>query len=87
MLATRRLALRRLEAADAGFIVELTNDPDWLRHIGDRGLRSSGDGRRCIAAGPWAMYERHGFGLYLAERCDGGTPIGLGRIAAFVPPG
>ena len=77
VLDTQRLVLRRLEPADAGFILEITNDPDWLRHIGDRGIRSLDDARRYITEGPRAMYERHGFGLYLVEQRDGGTPIGL----------
>lgn len=77
VLDTQRLVLRRLEPADAGFILELTNDPDWLRHIGDRGIRSLDDARRYITDGPLAMYERHGFGLYLVGLRDGGTPIGL----------
>lgn len=77
VLDTQRLVLRRLETADAGFIVEITNDPDWLRHIGDRGVRSPDDARRYIADGPCAMYQRHGFGLYLVRLRDGGTPVGL----------
>jgi len=77
VLDTQRLVLRRLELADAGFILEITNDPDWLRHIGDRGIRSLDDARRYIIDGPCAMYERHGFGLYLVALRDGGTRIGL----------
>ena len=77
VLDTPRLVLRRLESADAGFIFEITNDPDWLRHIGDRGIRSLDDARRYITDGPSAMYERHGFGLHLVGLRDGGTPIGL----------
>ncbi len=77
VLDTRRLTLRRIEPADAGFILEITNDADWLRHIGDRGIRSLDDARRYITDGPRAMYERHGFGLYLVILRDTGTPIGL----------
>lgn len=77
VLDTPRLVLRRLEPADAGFILEITNDPDWLRHIGDRGIRSLDDALRYIADGPCAMYERHGFGLYIVGLRDGGRPIGL----------
>jgi RimJ/RimL family protein N-acetyltransferase len=77
VLDTQRLVLRRLEPADAGFILELTNDPDWLRHIGDRGIRSLDDARRYITDGPCAMYERHGFSLYLVGLRESGTLIGL----------
>lgn len=77
VLDTHRLTLRRLEPADAGFIFELTNDPDWLQHIGDRGIRSLDDAHRYITDGPCAMYARHGFGLYLVALQDTGTPVGL----------
>lgn len=77
VLDTERLALRWLEPADAAFILELTNDPDWLRHIGDRGIRSLADATRYIAEGPRAMCERLGFGLYCVVLRQTGTAIGL----------
>jgi [ribosomal protein S5]-alanine N-acetyltransferase len=77
VLDTGRLTLRWLEPGDAGFILELTNDPDWLRHIGDRGIRSLDDAGRYIVDGPRAMYDRLGFGLYCVELRGTGTAIGL----------
>jgi RimJ/RimL family protein N-acetyltransferase len=77
VLETERLVLRHLAADDAPFIVELLNDPDWLRFIGDRGVRTAAQGAAYIESGPARMYARHGFGLYLTELRDGGAPIGL----------
>jgi RimJ/RimL family protein N-acetyltransferase len=74
---TARLALRRLTAADAGFILELLNDPDYIRNIGDKGVRTLEDAARHIADGPAAMYTRHGFGLYAVVPRDGGAPLGV----------
>ena len=74
---TERLTLRRLTPADAPFILELLNDPDWLRYIGDKGVRSLDDARNYIENGPMAMYARHGFGLFVTELKDGRTPIGM----------
>ena len=34
------LGLRPLDAGDAAFILELLNEPGWLRFIGDRGNSS-----------------------------------------------
>ena len=34
-LTSERLAMRPFDEGDAGFILELVNDPDWLRYIGD----------------------------------------------------
>jgi [ribosomal protein S5]-alanine N-acetyltransferase len=76
VVATERLVLRWLDAGDADFILELTNDPDWLRFIGDRGIRSIEDARRYIEDGPVAMYARLGFGLYAVEVAEGVT-IGI----------
>lgn len=67
-LDTARLRLRPLVADDAPFILELLNEPSWIRFIGDRGVRGLDDARRYIAEGPGAMYELHGVGLLLVER-------------------
>jgi RimJ/RimL family protein N-acetyltransferase len=77
VLETERLVLRRLTADDAAFILELLNDPAFLRYIGDKGVRSHADACRYIESGPVASYERHGFGLYRVELKDGGEPIGM----------
>ena len=67
VIETERLALRRLTIDDSEFILELLNDPDWLRFIGDRGVRTLDDARSYISKSLVAMYERFGFGLYLTE--------------------
>ena len=43
MILSERLELRELTVADAPFIVELLNDPDFHRYIGDRGIRTLQD--------------------------------------------
>jgi RimJ/RimL family protein N-acetyltransferase len=77
VLETDRLILRRLGTDDAAFILELLNDPSWLRFIGDKGVRTIEDARSYIANGPVAMYARLGFGLYLVELKQGGDSIGI----------
>lgn len=77
VLETDRLILRWLSTGDAKFILELLNDPDFLRFIGDKGVRTMGDARNYILNGPVDMYARLGFGLYLVELTDGRLPIGL----------
>jgi RimJ/RimL family protein N-acetyltransferase len=74
---TARLALRRLTPDDASFILELVNEPAWLAHIGDRGVRTQDDARSYIAQGPLAMYDRLGFGLWLTALKHDGTPVGI----------
>jgi RimJ/RimL family protein N-acetyltransferase len=77
VLETDRLILRRLSADDAEFVLELVNDPAWLRFIGDRGVRTLDDAREYIRKGPVDSYSRLGFGLYAVEQKEGGSPIGI----------
>jgi RimJ/RimL family protein N-acetyltransferase len=74
---TLRLRLRHLFVSDAPFILGLLNDPDFIRNIGDRGVRTAEDACRYIVEGPTASYERNGFGLYLVELKDSLVPIGI----------
>lgn len=76
-METERLVLRHLCADDAAFILELVNDPDWLRYIGDKNVHDLDGARDYIAKGPVAMYARCGFGLYCVVRRSDGTPIGM----------
>jgi RimJ/RimL family protein N-acetyltransferase len=77
VLQTQRLILRQQTSDDAAFIFSLVNDPAWLRFIGDRGVRSVEDARNYILKGAMDSYSRHGFGLYLTQLKDTGTPIGI----------
>lgn len=76
ILETPRLGLRRLVPEDAPFILELVNEPAWLRFIGDKKVRNLEDARNYIRNGPMDMYARLGFGLYLVT-LKSGTRIGL----------
>ena len=77
VIESQRLRLRRLHAGDADFILELLNEPDWLRFIGDKGVRTRDDARGYVECGPCAMYARHGFGLYAVERRDNDELLGI----------
>ena len=74
---TDRLILRRFELEDAAFILELVNDPAFLEHIGDRGVRNPEDARRYLRDGPLASYEQFGFGLFRTDLKATGQPIGM----------
>jgi len=75
LLQTPRLTLRELDEDDAPLMLAILNDPDFLRNVGDRGVRSIDEARRYIVDGPMAMYRQYDFGLYKVELRDG-TPIG-----------
>ena len=63
VLKTARLFLRHIGRAEAPFIFELLNEPSWLQHIGDKGIKTLSDAERYIQDGPVTMYARLGFGL------------------------
>jgi len=76
---TRRLRLRELTYDDAAFVMELLNDPDWLRFIGDRNVHSLEDARGYVDR-VRASYEKHGFGLWAVEPLADGTPLGFAGL-------
>lgn len=77
VLETDRVVLRHLTLNDAPFIVELLNDPSFLRFIGDRGVRNEQDARKYLLQGPIKSYGTFGFGLYLCFLKEWGDPIGM----------
>jgi RimJ/RimL family protein N-acetyltransferase len=77
ILETDRLCLRTVAAADAPFYLELVNDPAFIEHIGDRGIRTLDEARRAIAEGPAAMQEERGHALYVVELKEERVPIGM----------
>ena len=77
VLRTPRLDLRKMSEEDAAFIIELLNDADFVRYIGDKGVRTVEDAHNYLQTGPIASYQRFGFGLYLVELRETGAPVGM----------
>ena len=77
ILETERLILRPFSTNDAEFILELLNEPSFIRNIGDRGVRTLDDARSYILRVPVKSYEQHGFGLYLVVLKESGESIGM----------
>ena len=67
---TERLTLTPPTADDADFVLELLNDPGWLKNIGDRGVRTLEDARAYIA-------ERFSTSLWFVVRDQAGEPVGM----------
>ncbi len=77
IIETDRLLLRKLSTDDARFILDLLNQPSFIHHIGDRGVRTLEDASQYILTGAVTSYERFGFGLYLTLLKEGKVPIGI----------
>jgi ribosomal-protein-alanine N-acetyltransferase len=77
VLETERLLIRQLTAEDAGFILELLNDPSFLQNIGDRNVRTIEDAQAYVLNGPAASYAKNGFGLSLVILKETDESIGM----------
>lgn len=87
-LTSSRLVLRPLDPGDAPRILELLNEPAFLRFIGDRGVRDLAGAERYIAEGPRASYTRHGHGLLAVVRRADGEWLGIcGLVRRDALPG
>ncbi|CAN7255800.1 GNAT family N-acetyltransferase [Phenylobacterium sp. LjRoot225] len=69
-LRTARLTLSPVVEDDAAFVLELLNDPGWIRNIGDRGVRSLQEARAYIR-------DRFGKTLWLVARDAAGERLGM----------
>jgi len=79
VLDTQRLRLREFSFDDDIFILELLNEPGFLRFIGDKGVRTVSDARDYLEKGPMESYRRNGFGLYAvcARSMESMAPVGM----------
>lgn len=68
---TSRLTLRELQLSDAAFALRLYNDPSFLQHIGDKGVRTVEDAENNLQQGAIASYAQHGYGMWLVENQQG----------------
>lgn len=99
ILSTERLIISKFTLSEASFIRELMNDKDWIKNIGDRGVRTLEDAENYIKNKFFASYDKYGFGFYVIilkttqERIgtvglidrEGieGVEIGYGMLPAF----
>jgi RimJ/RimL family protein N-acetyltransferase len=72
------LVLREFTFEDDGFILELLNEPGFLRYIGDKGVRTLSDAREYLQKGPMDSYRQNGFGLLaVCGQSAAATPVGM----------
>ena len=76
-IVTVRLRLREFVLADAPFVLQLLNDPDFIRFIADKQVRTLQQAQQYLIDGPMASYAANGFGLWCVERLSDGLPLGM----------
>jgi len=67
ILETERLILREIIETDDEFVLDLLNQPSFIKYIGDRNVRTIEQAREFIENRYRQSYREHGFGLYAVE--------------------
>ena len=76
-LETKRLYLRRVTLDDADLLLAVWNDPAFIEHVGDRGVRTTGEAEEAMKAGALKLYADYGYGPYAMVRRDDGVRMGI----------
>ncbi len=77
ILETDRTILREVCTDDAEFILDLLNQPSFIKYIGDRNVRSVAGAVEYIESRFTNSYRQFGFGMWAAELKETGTPTGI----------
>ncbi|MCA0174710.1 MAG: GNAT family N-acetyltransferase [Proteobacteria bacterium] len=77
VLHTPRLRLRWFTLADAGFVLQLVNDPAWRRYVSDPGVRDEAAARSWMEGRLLAPYGTQGHGFWAVQHRASGALVGL----------
>lgn len=77
ILKTERLVLRKITEEDAEFILDLLNQPSFIKYIGDRNVQTREQAAKYIENRMMISYEQYEFGMYLVELIEAKIPIGV----------
>ena len=77
ILNTERLELGWLTPDDTPLMLAVWNDPAFIRHVGDRGIRTLEQAREAIEAGPLRLYEAYGYGPFRLRRREDSADLGI----------
>lgn len=76
-LDTERLSLRWLTEDDAPLMLTIWNDPAFIKHVGDRGIRTVEQAVEALRDGALAQYRDHGLGPYRLVLKGTGETVGI----------
>lgn len=76
-LHSPRLTLQPLDLHHAQLVLALFNDPDFVRYVGDRGIRTPDQAAHYIESVAIATRRNTGITNYAVLRGDTGQPLGL----------
>ena len=76
-IQTSRLVLQRLTEPDCGLLLQIWNDPDFIRFVCDRGIRTEDQALEAMREGVLRLWVEHGFGPYRVSLAASGEAIGI----------
>lgn len=77
LMETERLRLRPVTVKDAELMLSVWNDPAFIRHVLDRGIRTLEQAREAIESGAQKLFEDYGYGPYCMSLKSDGTLVGI----------
>jgi RimJ/RimL family protein N-acetyltransferase len=77
LFTSDRLSIRKFTLDDAPFIFELLNEPDWIKFIGDRHIKTPEDAKNYIVNVLFSIYRKYDFGPYLIALKENEKPVGM----------
>lgn len=77
ILETERLILREIVESDDEFVLDLLNQPSFIKYIGDRNVTNLEQAREFIESRYRKSYADNGFGLYAVELKETSEAIGF----------
>ncbi|REL32380.1 GNAT family N-acetyltransferase [Thalassotalea euphylliae] len=67
MITTQRLTLRPLTLDDWQFVIDIFSQPDFIRNVADKGIRTQADAIAYLEQGPMLCQQTHGFSMLAME--------------------
>ena len=77
LIETERLRLKPVTVDDAALMLAVWNDPAFIRHVTDRGIRTLEQSREAIREGAQKLFEDFGYGPYCMSLKSDGSMIGI----------
>ncbi|MDG1816288.1 MAG: GNAT family N-acetyltransferase [Glaciecola sp.] len=74
MISSSDITIRRLSLSDAPFVMQLYNQPSFIRYIADKHISDISAAEQYISGGPMACFAEHGFALDVVSIPDPQLP-------------
>ena len=86
IVETQRLAIREFEESDAAFVLDILNQPSFIKYIADRGVRTLKQAQDYIRSRFETAYDSNSYGIFLVELKDTGEPVGMAGYLSWLFP-